>query len=144
MKVEGILKAKGRNVETAKPDTPMIVVIHKLSTMGIGALVVSPDGARVDGVVSERDVVAGLNRHGAALLEMRAGDVMSRGAPVCSPDDSIKHVMGEMTRSRHRHVPVVENGRLCGIVSIGDVVKNRLEELELETNVLRDVYRATH
>ena len=144
MKVEGILKAKGRSVETARPDTPMLVVVHKLATMRIGALVVTDDGARVDGVVSERDVVTGLNRHGAALLEMRVGDVMSRGVPVCSPDDSIKHVMAEMTRSRHRHVPVVEHGRLCGIVSIGDVVKNRLEELELETNVLRDVYRAGH
>ena len=144
MKVEGILKAKGRSVETARPETPMIVVVHKLTSMGIGALVVSADGARVEGVVSERDVVTGLNRHGAALLEMRAGDVMSRGVPVCSPDDSIKHVMAEMTRTRHRHVPVVDNGRLCGLVSIGDVVKNRLEELELETNVLRDAYRASH
>ena len=143
MKVEGILKAKGRRVETARPDTPILVVLHKLSTMGIGALVVSPDGERVDGVVAERDVVTALNRQGAALLEMRAGDVMARNVPCCSPDDSVKHVMAEMTRTRHRHLPVVESGRLCGIVSIGDVVKNRLEELELEANVLRDVYRAS-
>ena len=144
MKVEGILKAKGRSVETARPDTPLLVVIHKLSTMGIGALVVSSDGERVDGVVSERDLVTALNRNGAALLGMRAGEVMSRNVPVCSPEDSVKHVMAEMTRTRHRHLPVVDAGRLCGIVSIGDVVKNRLEELELEASVLRDVYRATH
>jgi CBS domain-containing protein len=143
MKVESILKAKGRGVETTTPDTDLRLVVHKLSSLGIGALVVSPDGRTVKGTISERDIVRGLNKHGAALLDLRASDVMSRGAPSCSPDDSLPQVMAEMTRTRHRHLPVVDaNGVLCGIVSIGDVIKYRLDEMELETNVLRDAYIA--
>ncbi len=142
MKVEGILKAKGREVETIPPDASVPLVLHKLSTLGIGALVVSADGQEVLGTVSERDIVRALNRHAERVLELRVADVMSRGAPVCTPDASLHDVMADMTRSRHRHVPVVEDGRLVGIVSIGDVVKHRLEEMELEVNVLRDHYIA--
>ena len=140
MKVESILKGKGRNVETVQPDASMVMVVHKLSTMGIGALVVSADGRRVDGIVNERDVVRGLNKHGAMLMGMQARDVMSRGTPLCSPDDTLRRVMEDMTRTRNRHVPVVDNGELCGLVSIGDVVKNLVEEVELEVGVLRDAY----
>jgi CBS domain-containing protein len=140
MKVETILKDKGRNVETVQPEASMVMVVHKLSTMGIGALVVSSDGQRVDGIVNERDVVRGLNRHGVRLLDMQAKDVMSRGMPLCSPDDTLRRVMEDMTRTRNRHVPVVEDGRLCGLISIGDVVKNLVEEVELEVGVLRDAY----
>lgn len=144
MNVEGILEAKGRAVETIPPDTNVAFAAHKLSAMGIGALVVSPDGVRVDGVVSERDLVRGLTRHGARLLDLRVADVMSKGGPVGSPTDTIKKVMGDMTRTRNRHVVVLEDDRLCGIVSIGDIVKHRLEELELEASVLRDAYRTSH
>ncbi len=144
MNVEGILEAKGRAVETIPPDTNVAFAAHKLSAMGIGALVVSPDGVRVDGVVSERDLVRGLTRHGARLLDLRVADVMSKGGPVCSPSDTIKQVMGDMTRTRNRHVVALEGDRLCGIVSIGDIVKHRLEELELEASVLRDAYRTSH
>ena len=144
MNVDGILRAKGRAVETTSPETKVVFVVHTLTTLGIGALIVSPDGQQVEGVISERDIVRGLNRYGARLLDMPASEVMSRRAPVCSPNDNLKHVMAEMTRTRHRHVPVVENGKLAGVVSIGDIVKHRLEELELEANVLRDAYRATH
>ncbi len=143
MKVEGILKAKGREVETIPPDATVPLVLHKLSTLGIGALVVSGDGREVLGTVSERDIVRALNRHGELVLEQRVADVMSRGGPVCTPDESLHELMAAMTRSRHRHVPVVEGGRLCGIVSIGDVVKHRLEEMELEVNVLRNRYIAS-
>jgi CBS domain-containing protein len=143
MKVEVILKAKGRGVETTAPDADLRLVVHKLSSLGIGALVVSADGRTVDGTISERDVVRGLNKHGGSVLALRARDVMSRNPPTCSPNDVLQHVMAQMTRTRHRHVPVVdENGELCGIVSIGDVVKHRLDEMELETNVLRDAYIA--
>jgi CBS domain-containing protein len=106
----------------------------------VGALVVSRDGEHVEGLLSERDVVRGLTRYGADLLEMGVAAVMSRGVPVCSPDDSLVSVMSQMTRTRNRHLPVVENGRLCGIVSVGDVVKRRLQDMELETSVLRDAY----
>ncbi len=145
MRVEGILKTKGRGVEIAAPDTDLRVVLHKLSALGIGALVVSPDGRAIMGTISERDVVRALNKHGAALLDLQAKDIMSRKVPTCSPDDLLQRVMADMTRSRHRHIPVVdESGFLCGLVSIGDVVKHRLEEMELETNVLRDAYIARH
>ncbi len=140
MKVESILKGKGRNVETVQPDTSMVMIVHKLTTMGIGALVVSLDGTRVDGIVNERDVVRGLNKHGTMLMELHAKDVMSKGTPVCSPDDTLRRVMEEMTRTRNRHLPVVEDGKLCGLISIGDVVKNLVEEVELEVGVLRDAY----
>lgn len=143
MNVESILRTKGRRVETVAPDAKVIFAVHKLTSLGIGALVVSGDGQRVEGLISERDIVWGLNRHGAQLLDLQVGDVMSKSVPVCSPQDSITSVMAEMTRSRNRHVPVVTDGRLAGLVSIGDVVKNRLEELELETSVLRDAYRVS-
>jgi CBS domain-containing protein len=140
MRVADILKGKGAEVETIRPDAKVLVAVHRLRMQNVGALVVSRDGVRVEGVLSERDVVRGLTRHGADLLEMSVVAVMSRGVPVCEPDDSLALVMGRMTRTRNRHIPVVEDGRLCGIVSVGDVVKHRLEEMELETSVLRDAY----
>jgi CBS domain-containing protein len=144
MKVESILEAKGRSVETTSPDVDVVFAIQKLTASSIGALVVSSDGTHLEGVISERDIVWGLNRHGARLLEKRVSEVMSRHVPVCSADDTLKQVMETMTRTRNRHLPVVDDGRISGIVSIGDIVKHRLEELELEARVLRDAYRATH
>ena len=144
MKVDDILRVKGRDVETIRPDAKVLMAVHRMRMQNVGALVVSRD-ARVEGVLSERDIVRGLTRHGADLLEMSVVAVMSRPVPVCSPDDSIVTVMAQMTRTRNRHVPVVDaTGELCGIVSLGDVVKHRLEDMELETNVLRDAYLARH
>jgi len=140
MKVENILHAKGWAVETISPQASIVLAIHRIATTGIGALVVSSDGESVDGILSERDIVRSVSRHGALALELRVADCMSRGALVCSPDDLVKDVMAEMTRRRQRHLPVVVQGKLCGLISVGDVVKNRLDELELETNVLRDAY----
>jgi CBS domain-containing protein len=142
MKVETILGVKGRNVDTTPPQTRVAAAVHEMTSRGIGALVVSSDGQSVEGVVSERDIVRALSRGGAAVLNMAVSELMSRNVPTCSPQDTVSHVMGEMTRTRNRHLPVIDGGRLAGIVSIGDVVKNRLEELELETAVLRDSYIA--
>ncbi len=142
MRVESILEKKGRHVETIAPDAGLQLAVHKLTANNIGALVVTRDGERVEGVISERDVVRGLAKRGAELLDATVASVMSRGVPVCSPDDLLTAVMDQMTRTRNRHLPVVDRGRLCGIVSIGDVVKHRLEEVELEANVLRDAYLA--
>ena len=143
MEVASILKAKGPHVETIGPDTDLRLVLHKLVTLGIGSLVVSTDGRRIEGMVSERDIVCGLNKHGQQFLDMRAGQVMSRNGPTCSPSDTLQQVMAVMTRSRCRHLPVVDaDGALCGLVSIGDVVKHRLGEIELERDVLRDAYVA--
>ncbi len=140
MKVQDILLNKGSVVETIRPDAKVLMAVHRMRMQNVGALVVSRDGERVDGVLSERDIVRGLTNHGAGLVEMSVVAVMSRTVPTCAPGDSLTSVMSQMTRTRNRHVPVVEDGRLCGILSVGDVVKHRLEELELETNVLRDAY----
>ena len=138
MKVESILSSKGRNVQTVDSSVSLVLAVHQLSTMGIGALVVSDDGRRVDGLLAEREVVRGLAKHGARLLDLRVQDVMDPSPTTCSSQDSIRHAMAAMTRTRNRHLPVVDGGVLCGLISIGDVVKHRLEELELEALVLRD------
>lgn len=142
MNVEEILKVKGRTVETIEADAPVVTAVGRMMTLGIGALVVSPDGQRSEGLVAERDVVRAVLRHGPRLPELRVAEVMSRNVATCRRDDPIKHVMALMTRTRSRHLPVIERGRLCGLVSIGDLVKYRLDEAEMETNVLRDRFLA--
>jgi CBS domain-containing protein len=140
VKVENILQSKGWAVETINPGASMAQAIHRLLSAGIGALVVSSDGETVDGMLSERDVVWALSRNGVTVLELSVHDCMTRGGPTCTPDDRIQDAMAEMTRRRQRHLPVLRDGKLCGLISIGDLVKNRLDELELETNILRDAY----
>jgi CBS domain-containing protein len=138
MKVEAILRAKGSRVATTRPDVTIATVIHRLKVEHIGALVVSPDDRSLLGVIAERDIIRGLADHGPVLLEERADRVMSREVPTCAPQDQLTAVMAKMTRSRSRHVPVLEGGRLAGIVSIGDVLKHRMEEMQSEADVLRD------
>ena len=138
MKVQVMLAQKGNKVATTRPDATIATAIRMLKLEGIGALVVSEDGTQVSGILSERDVVRGLVAHGEDLLQMHVSELMTSTVKTCGPDANIKDVMLEMTRSRSRHLPVVEDGKLAGIISIGDVVKNRLEELETETSVLRD------
>jgi CBS domain-containing protein len=140
MKVDTILKNKGRDVETIRPDREVRVAVEKLRQANIGALVVSRDGTHLEGILSERDIARGLARHGSAVLDLAVKDLMTTKLTTCEPEDSLKHLMSLMTEHRIRHIPVVRGGELCGIVSIGDVVKNRLEELELEAAVLRDAY----
>jgi CBS domain-containing protein len=146
MKVKDILSHKGTGVITVRPETSLVTLIHRLALERIGALVVSEDGIHVAGIVSERDIVKLLAERGAETLEssLRVDAVMTRHVLTCTPEDSIKDVMGVMTRSRIRHLPVLEGERLVGIVSIGDVVKNRLGEVELEASVLREAYIALH
>ena len=138
MKVETMLAVKGDKVVTLRPDATVATVIRMLKLEGIGALVVSEDGEKILGIISERDVVRALVDHGGEVLKVRVAELMTRSVKTCTPDANIKDVMAEMTRSRVRHLPVVRDGKLSGIISIGDVVKNRLEELETETSVLRD------
>ena len=146
MQVREILSHKGTRVVTIRPDATVATAVHRLGLERVGALVVSEDGTMIAGIISERDVVRGLAEDGAAILgiDRRVGDLMTRHVVTCHPDDQVKTVMAEMTRRRIRHVPVVDGGRLVGIVSIGDIVKSRLEEMELETLVLRDAYIAAH
>lgn len=146
MKVREILEAKGQGVVTIRSDATLSTAVHRLALERVGALVVSDDGARIAGILSERDVVAALAREGADLLAAgrRVAELMTRNVVTCGPDDTVKHLMAEMTRRRVRHLPVVVGDRLVGIVSIGDVVKSRLGEVELEATVLREAYIATH
>ena len=137
MNVETILRGKGQTVATIRPDETIAAVVDRLVSQNIGALVVSADGASVDGIISERDIVHGLADRGAGLLSLKVADVMTRNVITCDPADTVDQLMAEMTNRRIRHFPVVEEGRLCGIVSIGDVVKNRLDEVEYEARSLR-------
>ena len=143
MTVAAILKTKGTHVETIRPDSTLRMAAWDLKVKGIGALVVSWDDERVLGILSERDIVRALTDHGPDVVRVPVSEVMTTTVITCSPGDSITAVMARMTRDRIRHLPVVQNGRLAGIVSIGDVVKYRLDELELEANILRDTLIAS-
>jgi CBS domain-containing protein len=137
MNVETILATKGRAVATIRPQDTVGAAVEALVSGNIGALVASEDGEHVDGIVSERDIVHALARHGDALLALTVAEVMTRSVVTCDPTESVAELMAEMTNRRIRHLPVVQNGLLCGIVSIGDVVKNRLDEIEYEARSLR-------
>lgn len=140
MQISAILDHKGHDVKTIRPDTPLVVALHRMEATGVGSLVVLDEAGRPVGVLSERDVVRGLVQHGEALLKLRAHDVAARSPITCRADDEVTIVMARMTRSRQRHVPVVDDaGLIAGLVSIGDLVKSRLGDLELETNVLREL-----
>lgn len=138
MKVEAMLEEKGDRVATVRPDATIATVAKLLKLEGIGAMVVSEDGKEILGIISERDIVRGLADDGAELLAAQVSEHMTSPVKTCTVEAKVTEVMGEMTRSRIRHLPVTQDGALCGIVSIGDIVKNRLQELETETSVLRD------
>ena len=137
MNVETILRTKGQAVATIRPEETIGAAVAQLISRNIGALVVSEDGERVDGIISERDVVHALATRGADLLSLKVAEMMTRSVVTCDPADSVEQLMAEMTNRRIRHFPVVQEGRLCGIVSIGDVVKNRLDEVEYEARSMR-------
>jgi CBS domain-containing protein len=137
MNVEAILRSKGDRVTTVSPRATIAVAAATLRREGIGALVASEDGVRVDGILSERDVVEGLANLGTALLDAKVETLMTRRVFTCTPRDSIADLAAEMTQRRIRHIPVLRDGALAGIVSIGDVVKARLDEMEYETSSLR-------
>jgi CBS domain-containing protein len=142
MSIQSILDHKGSKVVTIAPDTRVGAAAHRLRLEHIGAIIIT-SGDHIEGILSERDIVEGLTEHGAAVTDLPVSALMSRNVHTCRPTAEIRDVMRLMTMHRIRHVPVVENGALRGIVSIGDVVKSRLEDMELETNVLRD-YAVAH
>lgn len=143
MKVEAVLAAKGREVASINPSATLATVAQRLRLEGIGSLVVLEEG-RLAGMISERDVVHAFAAHRAEAADIKVADVMARDLVTCRPEDSLTRVLGLMTRHRVRHLPVLEGGRLVGLISIGDAVKHRLDELELEAAVLRDAYLAGH
>jgi CBS domain-containing protein len=137
MFVSDILSQKGGLVFTVTPGTSVAQVSQQLSVRRIGSVLVLDGESSVVGIVSERDLVRAFASHGAKAMELEARQVMTRDVVTCDPDDSIDQVMETMTRGRFRHLPVVRHGELLGLVSIGDVVKARLEETRHETEALR-------
>ena len=141
MNVAGILRGKGSDVASVRPDTSVEDIVGELTTRRIGAVLVI-DGDSVVGVVSERDIVRGLAGHEGDVLALRARDIMTSPVITILPTDTVAGAMELMTGRRIRHLPVVESGRLVGLVSIGDLVKARIEEAEREALALKD-YIAT-
>ena len=138
MNVTTILSAKGREVDTIAPTATVAEAAKIMSDRKIGALVITGAGNRITGIVSERDIVRALAKHGAVALHLPLNDVMTRKVVTCGPNDSVSNLMEQMTAGKFRHLPVVDADKLAGIISIGDVVKIRLAELELEQSALRD------
>jgi CBS domain-containing protein len=130
MYVADLLATKGTVVATIGDDATVGAVVAELVRHRIGALVVSPDGRRIEGIVSERDIVRHLSELRTALLDEPVATIMSTDVVVCEPTAAVESIMNLMTERRIRHVPVVEDGQLRGIISIGDVVKSRIGELE--------------
>ncbi len=142
MRVATILEEKGSNVATISGEATLAEAAGELRLRGVGALVVSVDGASIDGIVSERDIVRRLAERGSQALEEAVSEIMSSEVRTCEPSDTCDDLMRVMTEFRMRHLPVLVDGSLGGIVSIGDVVKHRVGELEAEAEALHD-YIAT-
>ncbi|GAA4690495.1 CBS domain-containing protein [Phytohabitans rumicis] len=138
MRISDVLRFKGDRVLTVSPDSDVRHLVTVLAEHRIGAVVVSTDGTTVDGIASERDVVRALAERGAAVLAEPITAIHTAEVHVAAPDTHLEELMRLMTDRRIRHVPVVADGVLCGIVSIGDVVKNRIDELETERTALAD------
>jgi CBS domain-containing protein len=143
MSVESILRRKGADVATIAPDANVKRAANWLQAKNIGSLVVT-SGNTVLGLISEREIVHAIARYGETATAKPVSEIMRRGVITVSPTATISHVMSLMTRHRMRHMPVLRDGNLIGIISIGDVVKHRMDDLELENNVLRDAYMAGH
>ena len=138
MNVESVLRAKGNAVITAKPDTPVAVVAGMLADARIGAVVISTDKVRLDGILSERDIVRAIASKGKEALTVPAANLMTKKVVTCSPTDLVVDLMSVMTAERIRHLPVLDDGALAGIISIGDIVKCRVQEIEAEAQALRN------
>lgn len=141
MPVESILRSKGREVVTTTADASVRSAADVMRGRGIASLIVT-SGDDIVGVLSEREVTAGFSEHGEKLAAMTVGDIMRRDVYPVAPSDHMTRVMALMTTHRVRHLPVIEDGRLVGVISIGDAVKARLDDLEVETRILRDLYVA--
>ncbi|MEO0542584.1 MAG: CBS domain-containing protein [Pseudomonadota bacterium] len=142
MNVSAILAEKGTSVFTLKSQIGIMDAISALRENKVGALVVSDDGQSIDGILSERDIVRGVAERGAACLDAKVADLMTRDVITCSEDATVSDLMELMTKGRFRHLPVVRGNALVGIVSIGDIVKRRIADVEREAEEIRS-YIAT-
>lgn len=139
MQIADILHHKGSEIVTILPTETIEAAAKKLATKRIGALVVKDRIGRLTGMLSERDIVTALAGNGPSALAMKVEDVMTREVVTCKPTDAVRELMALITIRRIRHVPVVDDGRMVGVVSIGDVLKSRLDEKEQEVAILRDL-----
>lgn len=142
MHVASILKVKGQAVETVRVDATLMTAAKRLSSKRIGAVVVTDKSDQIAGIVSERDIVHTLAKEGVACLDWPVSEIMTRDVLTCTAGDTIDELMSRMTARRCRHLPVVSDGALAGIISIGDVVKHHIAEVEMEAMAMRD-YIAT-
>ena len=138
MNVTAILKAKGRQVLTAGPETPLTEIARQLSEARIGAIVVTGHAGQIAGIISERDIIRAVAERGGEALQEPVSRSMTRGVKTCDADDTLDELMSKMTAGRFRHLPVLEDGKLAGIVSIGDVVKHHIAAVEREASALRE------
>jgi len=138
MNVAAILKQKGRAVATAKPTAVLLKIANKLATKRIGAIVIVGSRGAIAGIVSERDIIKCLSRYGPACLERPVSESMTREVMTCQETDTLDELMAMMTERRFRHVPVITDGALVGIVSIGDVVKHHVAEVTMEATAMRE------
>ena len=138
MLVSTLIKEKGARVITTEPATTVAEVADIIARERIGAVVVTEKDSEVVGIISERDIVNGLSKFGINLLKLPVSDVMTRDVFTCATTENLNQLRREMTNRRARQIPVVEKDKLIGIISIGDIVKNRLDELEDEAQQMRD------
>jgi CBS domain-containing protein len=141
MNVKAILAAKGGNIVCIEPTADLAAVTKLLSKHRIGAVLIRGAGEHLAGILSERDVVRALSEYGAGALALPVGQVMTRDVETCGEDDTVASIMERMTAGKFRHMPVVVKGKLVGLISIGDVVKQRVEEIESESEAMRDYIR---
>ena len=140
MIIANILKVKGRSVSTARPDDTVQEIANRLAQRKIGAIVIVGSGGAVAGIISERDLIRVIAQRGVQALNMAVSDVMTRDVIVCTEATPVDEIMETMTNGRFRHLPVVEEGALVGIVSIGDIVKHHIAEVELEVSAMRGYF----
>jgi CBS domain-containing protein len=138
MTVKAIMSRKGSDVLTIEPNATLAAAVTLLAERKIGAVVITGADQQVTGILSERDIVRTFAAKGPAALDQQVGEVMTRKVMTCSEAETVSSLMERMTQGKFRHLPVVERGRLAGIISIGDVVKYRLEEMEKESSALRE------
>jgi len=141
MNVKTILATKGGDVISIEPGADLAAAVNLLSKHRIGAVLIRGAGGRLAGILSERDIVHALAERGSDALSLQVGQVMTRNVTTCGEDDTIASIMERMTAGKFRHMPVVTKGELVGLVSIGDVVKQRVGEIEHESEALRDYIR---
>jgi len=138
MKVSDILSAKGRDVVVIEPTANLHIAAKLLASRKIGAILILGAGNRIAGILSERDIVRAVAERGTAALELPVGQAMTRDVMTCSEDDTCAEIMERMTSGKFRHLPVVRDAQMVGLISIGDIVKQRVEEIERESDALRD------